>query len=57
MVSRYLMVLICGIIALVAAVMNYYEAGIISNGTYLMFISAILIFGVAALMYRQEKRT
>lgn len=56
MVSEYIIVLICGIIVLLVAIMNYREAVTISNVTYLMFVSAILILAAAALMYRQEKR-
>ena len=49
------MVLICAIIALFAAFMNYRESVTVSLGTYLMFISAILIFVVAGMLYKQEK--
>ena len=51
---RVTLVLICGILSLVAAIMNYRETVTASWGTYLMFVSAILIFIVAGLLYRQE---
>nr|WP_320161567.1 hypothetical protein [uncultured Methanoregula sp.] len=54
--SRFALVLICAIIVLFAAVMNYREAVSASWTNYLMFIGAIGIFIAAGMMYKSEKQ-
>jgi hypothetical protein len=54
--SRFALVLVCGIIVLFAAVMNYQQAVSASWTNYLMFIGAAGIFIAAFLIYRSEKK-
>ncbi len=52
---RVLVVIVFGIISLIAAIMNDYLA--LGGGCrrYLMYVSAILIFVVAGLLYKSER--
>ncbi|MDD1704856.1 MAG: hypothetical protein LUP97_06500 [Methanoregula sp.] len=52
---RVLVVLAFGVISLIAAIMNDHLALGGDDGRYLMFMSTILIFVVAGLMYKSEK--
>ena len=52
---RVLVVLAFGVISLIAAIMNDHLALGGDGGRYLMFMSTILIFVVAGLMYKSEK--
>lgn len=53
--SRFYLVLICAVVVLFAAFMNYREAASASWTNYLMFIGAIGMFVCAGLLYRSEK--
>ncbi len=53
--SRFVMVLICGIPAIVAAFMHCRESGTIAGPTLLMFITPIPIFIVAGMLYKEGK--
>jgi amino acid transporter len=53
--SRFYLVLICAVVVLFAAFMNYREAVSASWTNYLMFIGAIGMFVCAGLLYRSEK--
>jgi len=52
--TRVGLILVCGIIVLLAACMNYRETATLSLGTDLMVLSAVLIFVAASVLYRQE---
>jgi hypothetical protein len=52
--TRVGLILVCGIIVLLAACMNYRETATMSFGTDLMVLSAVLIFVAASVLYRQE---
>ena len=52
--TRVGIILVCGIIVLLAACMNYRETATMSFGTDLMVLSAVLIFVAASVLYRQE---
>jgi hypothetical protein len=48
-------ILVCGIIVLLAACMNYRETAGLSFAADLMLLSAVLIFSAAGVLYRQEQ--
>jgi hypothetical protein len=53
--TRVGLILVCGIIVLLAACMNYREAAGLSLGADLMLLAAVLIFSAAGMVYRQEQ--
>jgi hypothetical protein len=48
-------ILICGIVVLLAAYMNYRETAGLAFETCLMLLAAVLIFAAAGVLYRQEQ--
>jgi hypothetical protein len=52
--QRVFLVVIFGVFALVAAIMNYLESPSVSYTDYLLFITPVLIFIVAGMLYREE---
>lgn len=56
MSSRFVFVLVCGIISLIAAIMNYRESINATFYDYWMFIAAILILACAAMLYKPQKQ-
>ncbi len=48
-------ILVCGIIVLLAACMNYRETAGLSLGADMMLLAAVLIFSAAGVMYRQDQ--
>jgi hypothetical protein len=54
--TRTGVILICGIIVLLAACMNYRETASLSFEAELMLLSAVLIFAAAGMLHRQEQR-
>jgi uncharacterized membrane protein SirB2 len=53
--SRFYPVLICAVVVIFAAFMNYRQAVSASWTNYLMFIGAIGMFVCAGLLYKSEK--
>jgi len=53
--TRIGVILICGIVVLLAACMNYRESAGLSLGADLMLLAAVLIFSAAGVLYRQEQ--
>jgi len=49
-------VLVCGIIILFAACMNYRESAGMSMGTDLILLAAVLIFTTAGVLYVNEQQ-
>ena len=52
--QRIVLVVILGIFATVAAIMNYLESTSASYTDYILFITPILIFIVAGMLYMEE---
>ncbi len=52
--TRVGLILVCGIIVLLTACMNYRETATMSFTADLMVLSAVLIFVAASVLYRQE---
>ena len=53
---KVIIVVLCGILSLFVAVMNFLESVAMTFFDYWMFIAAILIFVCAGLMYQQENK-
>ena len=57
-VSRnVIFILICGIIVLVAAFMNFFESHDSSFSKYILFLSAILILAVAGMLHAMDQKS
>jgi nitrate reductase gamma subunit len=54
--TRISAILICGIIVLLAACMNYRETAGLSFEAALMLLSSVLIFAAAGVLYRNEQQ-
>jgi len=54
--TRISAILICGIIVLLAAYMNYRETAGLSFEAALMLLAAVLIFAAAGMLHRRERR-
>ena len=57
-VSRnVIFILVCGIIVLVAAFVNFFESPDNSFAKYILFLSAILILAVAGMLYAADQKS